>query len=75
MIFTEDVENIFGKRPWTSRADEIIKTNESATDNNDNADNSNESSSTDDKSESDGSEAKPDSGETPPPVTPDVLEK
>ncbi|MCI6856380.1 MAG: ATP-dependent zinc metalloprotease FtsH [Bacteroidales bacterium] len=75
VIFTEDVENIFGKRPWTSRADEIIKTNESATDNNDNADNSNENSSTDDKSESDGSEAKPDSGETPPPVTPDVLEK
>jgi cell division protease FtsH len=24
VIFTEDVERIFGKRPWTSRADELI---------------------------------------------------
>ncbi len=24
VIFTEDVERIFGKRPWTSRADEIL---------------------------------------------------
>ena len=24
VIFTEDVENIFGKRPWTSRTDEIL---------------------------------------------------
>lgn len=25
VIFTEDVEHIFGKRPWTSRTDEILK--------------------------------------------------
>jgi cell division protease FtsH len=24
VIFSEDVERIFGKRPWTSRADELI---------------------------------------------------
>ncbi len=24
VIFTEDVENIFGKRPWVSRTDEIL---------------------------------------------------
>ena len=24
VIFTEDVETIFGKRPWTSRTDEIL---------------------------------------------------
>lgn len=28
VIFTEDVEHIFGKRKWASRADEIIKANE-----------------------------------------------
>lgn len=28
VIFTEDVEHIFGKRKWASRADEIIKGNE-----------------------------------------------
>ncbi|MCQ2221536.1 MAG: ATP-dependent zinc metalloprotease FtsH [Prevotella sp.] len=28
VIFAEDVENIFGKRPWTSRAQEIIDANE-----------------------------------------------
>lgn len=28
VIFTEDVEHIFGKREWASRADEIIKANE-----------------------------------------------
>lgn len=28
VIFTEDVEHIFGKRKWESRADEIIKANE-----------------------------------------------
>ena len=26
VIFTEDVENIFGKRPWKSRADELLET-------------------------------------------------
>ena len=28
VIYTEDVENIFGKRKWASRTDEIIKANE-----------------------------------------------
>ena len=28
VIFTEDVESVFGKRKWASRADEIIKANE-----------------------------------------------
>lgn len=28
VIFTEDVEHVFGKRKWASRADEIIKANE-----------------------------------------------
>ena len=28
VIFTEDVEHIFGKRKWASRADDIIKANE-----------------------------------------------
>lgn len=28
VLFTEDVEHIFGKRKWASRADEIIKANE-----------------------------------------------
>lgn len=28
VIFTEDVEHIFGRRKWASRADEIIKANE-----------------------------------------------
>ena len=27
VIFAEDVERIFGKRPWTSRAEEIIEDN------------------------------------------------
>lgn len=28
VIFAEDVENVFGKRPWVSRSDEIIAENE-----------------------------------------------
>ena len=28
VIFVEDVENIFGKRPWTSRSEEILKDEE-----------------------------------------------
>lgn len=28
VIFAEDVEKIFGKRPWTSRSEEIIEANE-----------------------------------------------
>ena len=27
VIFAEDLENIFGKRPWTSRSDELIAQN------------------------------------------------
>ena len=30
VIFTEDVEHIFGKRPWTSRTDEILKKEDEA---------------------------------------------
>ena len=30
VIFTEDVENIFGKRPWVSRTDEILAAKEKA---------------------------------------------
>ena len=29
VIFAEDVEKIFGKRPWTSRSEEIFANNES----------------------------------------------
>ena len=32
VIFTEDVENIFGKRPWKSRADEILEEEQKAED-------------------------------------------
>ena len=28
VIFAEDVENIFGKRPWVSRSQEIMEANE-----------------------------------------------
>ena len=28
VIFAEDVEKIFGKRPWTSRSEEIFASNE-----------------------------------------------
>lgn len=30
VIYAEDVENIFGKRPWTSRIDELISSNKAA---------------------------------------------
>ena len=30
VIFAEDVERIFGKRPWTSRSEEIMAANEQA---------------------------------------------
>ena len=32
VIFTEDVEHIFGKRKWTSRTDEILAANASNND-------------------------------------------
>ncbi|MDE6652350.1 MAG: ATP-dependent zinc metalloprotease FtsH, partial [Paramuribaculum sp.] len=35
VIFTEDVENIFGKRPWASRTEEILAINEKNADKND----------------------------------------
>ncbi|MDE5595615.1 MAG: cell division protein FtsH, partial [Muribaculaceae bacterium] len=35
VIFTEDVERIFGKRPWTSRTDEIFASRSAETDNSD----------------------------------------
>ena len=30
VIFAEDVEQIFGKRPWVSRTQELIEANEKA---------------------------------------------
>ena len=30
VIFAEDVENIFGKRPWTSRAEELLEAQQRA---------------------------------------------
>ena len=30
MIYTEDVEHIFGKRPWISRTDELMQANASS---------------------------------------------
>ena len=30
VIFAEDVEKIFGKRPWTSRAEELIEAQQRA---------------------------------------------
>ncbi len=33
VIFAEDVEHIFGKRPWTSRTEEILSLNEELSDN------------------------------------------
>lgn len=39
VIFTEDVENIFGKRPWVSRTDEILAAKEKS-ENSENSENS-----------------------------------
>ena len=36
VIFAEDVETIFGKRPWTSRSEEIFDKNEETNKNNNN---------------------------------------
>ena len=33
VIFAEDVEKIFGKRPWASRSEEIFASNETADEN------------------------------------------
>lgn len=61
VIFTEDVEHIFGKRKWASRADEIIKANEEKERQRSIA------AGDADKSETDGL-SDPDDSATPPPV-------
>ena len=61
VIFTEDVEHIFGKRKWASRADEIIKANE------DKERQRSIAAGDADKSETD-SLSDPDDSATPPPV-------
>ena len=38
VIFAEDVENIFGKRPWTSRTDELLAANAAANEQHENTD-------------------------------------
>lgn len=59
VIFTEDVEKIFGKRPWISRTDEILAARAGE---NDNTGNENSSS---DKSDSSGKSEKSDSSDKP----------
>lgn len=56
VIFTEDVENIFGKRPWVSRTDEILAAKEKS-----------ENSENSESSESSEQPAEADSPVTPPP--------
>ena len=62
VIFTEDVEHIFGKRKWASRADEIIKANEEKERQRSIA------AGDADKSETDSLSGDPDDSATPPPV-------
>ena len=59
VIFTEDVENIFGKRPWVSRTDEILAAKEKS----ENSENSESS----ENSETAEQPAEADSHVTPPP--------
>ncbi len=61
VIFTEDVEHIFGKRKWASRADEIIKANEEKERQRSIAAGDSDKSETDSLSD-------PDDSATPPPV-------
>ncbi len=67
VIFTEDVEKIFGKRPWVSRTDEILaaqrqsESEQSAAEEKPSENNTN--------AENDNHDTKVDSGETPPPFT------
>lgn len=71
VIFTEDVERIFGKRPWTSRTEEILA---SRSDENPAADSNVEDVEAEDvteKADIDNSESKP---ATPPPYRPDNKE-
>ena len=42
VIFAEDVERIFGKRPWASRAEEIINQNENVNENENQNENQNQ---------------------------------
>lgn len=60
VIFTEDVEHIFGKRPWASRTEEILAANENK--------------SLPEKAEDNNDEMPADSSEetTPPPLPPDA---
>ena len=55
VIFAEDVEKIFGKRPWTSRSEEIFASNEPV--NGDSDDNSKATEATEQKKEANGETA------------------
>ena len=63
VIFTEDVEHIFGKRPWASRTEEILAANENK--------------SLPEKAEDNNDEMPSDSSEetTPPPLPPEAVLK
>lgn len=62
VIFTEDVENIFGKRPWVSRTDEILAAKEKSE-----SSESSENSESSESSENSESSESSDSHVTPPP--------
>lgn len=49
VIFAEDVERIFGKRPWASRSEEILEENEKNSQNADSTDENSKTDSTDDE--------------------------
>jgi cell division protease FtsH len=55
VIFAEDVEKIFGKRPWTSRSEEIFASNEPVNDDSD--DKSKATEATEQKKEANGETA------------------
>ena len=67
VIFTEDVERIFGKRQWASRTDEILAANAPETSSEREA----EKEKADDQSEKDKSASEP----TPPPIPDDIAEE
>lgn len=74
VIFTEDVEKIFGKRPWTSRTDEILAhkalPEANATDTkSETAGDSDAAGATDAATDTDGSD---DNEPTPPPLPPEA---
>lgn len=69
VIFTEDVEEIFGKRPWTSRTEEILAAGESQRqipESSSSENTSTETTPTETKSD--------DGGETPPPLPDEISE-